>query len=108
VLELQRVYLRALGIPSVRFVSPRDIDSGAEYDLVVSNFAFSECVRRVQKFYIERVLRRSRRGYVMCNWLRPRTSLTRRELLEAVPGSRFIRDNESARSGSDILVWGSA
>jgi hypothetical protein len=106
VLDLQRAYVHELGVPNVQLARPRDLDGRPEYDLVISNFAFSECVRRVQRFYLERVLRRSARGYVTCNWLRPRLSHTREELLAAVPGSRFIWEDPASASGAEILVWG--
>jgi hypothetical protein len=106
VLALQRVYLRELGVRDVDLRRADELDPAAEHDLVVSNFAFSECVRRVQRLYVERVFRRSSRGYVACNWPRPRLSFTRDELLAAVPGSRFTKDDPTTGTGADILVWG--
>lgn len=106
VLDLQRRYLRELDVPNVAFVSADELDPRANYDLVVSNYAFSECVRRVQRHYAERVLARARRGYITCNWLRPRLTMTREELLAAVPGSRFVPDEPVIVPGTAILVWG--
>jgi putative sugar O-methyltransferase len=106
VLELQRAYLRELDVAGVLFVPAGGLDGEVEYDLVVSNYAFSECVRRVQRSYVARALARSRRGYVTCNWLRPRLTLTPEELLAAVPGSRFVPDEPVVVPGTAILVWG--
>jgi hypothetical protein len=109
VLELQRVYLQHLAVPKVQFVSARDLNSASQYDLVVSNYAFSECVRRVQRYYIDRVLRRSLRGYITCNWFRGRLiSLSRGELLAAVPGSRYVPDQPVVNPKTSILIWGDA
>jgi hypothetical protein len=109
VLRLQEAYLRELGVPNVSFASARDLDPAAEYDLVVSNYAFSECVRRVQRHYVERVLLRARRGYLICNWLTLRgraVSLTRGELLHAVPGATFVAEQPVSAARTEILLWG--
>ena len=42
-------------------------DEPVSYDLVISNWALSECARDIQERYIEHVLRRARRGYVTYN-----------------------------------------
>ena len=109
VLALQERYLSALGVPNVSFVPARDLDPGAEYDLVISNYAFSECVRRVQRRYLETVLRRSRCGYLICNWLSLRgrsVSLTRGELLTAVPEAVFVPERPATAARTEILLWG--
>src|SRR5207247_1982417 len=59
VLRLQQAYLREFRVSNVSFAPARDLDPSAGYDLVISNYAFSECMRRVQRHYLERVLLRS-------------------------------------------------
>jgi len=57
------------------------------YDLVISNWALSECTKAVQDRYIHHVLRRSRHGYITYNQishLRGIDSYRKREFLEAV------------------------
>jgi len=107
VLALQRRYLQELGVTNVRFESAKDIDGARDYDLVVSNYALSECSRRVQRYYIEHVLGRSARGYITCNWFRSRfVSLTPKKLLAAVPGARYEPDRPMVNSRTSIMVWG--
>jgi hypothetical protein len=107
VLALQRRYLQELGVTSVRFETAEDLEP-ADYDLVVSNYALSECSRRVQRNYIEKVLSRSARGYITCNWFRSRfVSLTAKELLAAVPGARYEPDRPVINSRTSIMIWGS-
>jgi len=38
-----------------------------DYDLVISNYAFSECSRNIQLSYVDVVLNRSRHGYITYN-----------------------------------------
>jgi predicted O-methyltransferase YrrM len=103
VLMLQRRYLKELGVPEVRFATADELEPARDYDLVISNYAFSECTRPVQQRYIEQILARSARGYITCNWFLGRlVSMTPAELLAAVPGARYADDGPRA----SIMLWG--
>lgn len=103
VLLLQRRYLRKLGVNQVSFATADELDSARDYDLVISNYAFSECTRPVQQRYIKQILARSVRGYIICNWFLGRlVPMTPAELLAAVPGASY----EDGDPGASILVWG--
>src|SRR5262245_45884340 len=80
-LALQRAYLDRLGV-GARYVLPGELPAQGDYDLVVSNYAFSECVGREQRRYLERALARARRGYLTMTWENPShyRSLTRAAL----------------------------
>lgn len=71
-------------------------------------YAFSELTRDVQDRYLERVLRRTPRGYVTCNWISPAEfrAYTRDELLAAIPGSRFVAEVPQTAAENAVLVWG--
>ena len=107
-LRLQKVYLTELGVANVSFVPPERAADDAAYDLVVSNYAFSECTRDVQDEYLTRVLQNSKRGYLTCNWIAPRHfhSLSPDDLLAAVPGSRFLPETPRTAPDNRIWVWG--
>ena len=44
-----------------------DQDPPETFDLVISNWALSECTKEIQDVYIRHVLRRSKRGYITYN-----------------------------------------
>lgn len=67
VLPLVRKYLTKLKVENVIYLAPQQIDVDKEYDLVISNYAFSECIKSVQDDFIDKILYRSRRGYLTCN-----------------------------------------
>lgn len=67
VLPLAEKYLNRLEIKNVKFTSPDQVQSGLDYDLFISNYAFSECSRAVQLFYFEEIIRHTSRGYVLFN-----------------------------------------
>ena len=107
VLALQRRYLQELGVTKIRLETAKSLEPPHNYDLVISNYAFSECIRSVQRYYIDNVLGRSARGYITCNWLRSHfVSMTREDLLAAVPGARFEPDRPVINSRTSIMVWG--
>ena len=109
---LQRSYLGRLNVEISTAVTQDALDKGALYDLVISNFAYSELTRPVQQRYLEDVLLRSKRGYLSLNYHSPRVYRTLRtqDLLNVLPGSHVLPlDRETAveRKGKvDILVWG--
>jgi Methyltransferase domain len=107
-LRLQRTYLERLGVPNTRFATAAELPDDGQYDLVISNYAFTECVRGVQNDYLDRVLRRAARGYVTCNWISPPRfkALTPDELLAAIPGSRFVDERPLTAPANKIWVWG--
>jgi hypothetical protein len=66
-LKLMEKYMGRLGIQGVKFCAQEDLLVGEQYDLVISNYAISECRRGIQEQYIERILRSAKRGYITYN-----------------------------------------
>jgi putative sugar O-methyltransferase len=66
-LALTKKYLSDLGIDNVTFLTEEELPSGKTYDLIISNYAFSECVRPTQQVYLNKALIPSKRGYLTCN-----------------------------------------
>jgi hypothetical protein len=67
VLPLTQKYLKRLHVKNVRYRTPPQLDSRQKYDLVISNYAFSECAKNIQDDYIKKLLNRARRGYITYN-----------------------------------------
>jgi hypothetical protein len=109
VLALSRRFLGAvdLDLTSIRFVDGRNPGTG-DYDLVVSNYAFSELQRNVQEAYLERVVLGSRRGYVTYNHIAPEEwgSLSAQEFADRVPGARIVPERPLTHADNVIVLWG--
>jgi hypothetical protein len=107
-LRLQKVYLTELGVQNISCLSPEQLPNDGAYDLIISNYAFSECTGDVQREYLARVLRQSQRGYLTCNWISPHHfhSLAADDLLAAMPGSSFLPEVPSTAPENRIWVWG--
>ncbi len=97
-LALQQKYLAGL---------PIDFDSiGAltkHSDLVISNYAFSECARPVQRMYAACVLTRAKCGYLTCNFENAPDRMTWAEMQEDVPGSK--RSPHLPPMGDGLFLW---
>ena len=65
-LELQKKYLDKHGINNevLKFKKNNFEDN---YDLVISNYAFSECSRNIQYYYIDNIINKSRNCYMTIN-----------------------------------------
>lgn len=63
-----------------------------EYDVVISNWAFSEVTFNVQKVYMERVIKRAKHGYMIFNmgtiekWSKGYSAIN---MLYEIPGARI-------------------
>jgi putative sugar O-methyltransferase len=106
-LALQKAYLDQLNVDQIRYMRSNDLSPRTRYDLVISNYAFSECVRRVQSDYLARVLLRSDAGYITCNWIKPEHyhTYTADELLAALPGSQFVDETPKTGKHNRLLTW---
>jgi len=90
--RLARKYLDAVGSPAANKLRLADfrqlgLDAPVTFDLVISNWALSECAKDMQDCYIEHVLRRSTHGYLTYNQishLRGVESYRKKEFLGAL------------------------
>jgi len=111
VLPLIQKYLTKLNVKNVAFLTPQKIDNSKEYDLVVSNYAFSECIKSMQDDYIDKILFRSRKGYLTCNYDQSSSSNTpynKKELVEILSAKYDLKIvDEEPKTGPDnfIITW---
>lgn len=108
VLKLSEKYLKQFGDTSkFRFIDGTDIKINAEYDLVISNYAFSELVRAVQDIYLEKVILKSRQGYITWNSIScdKLDGYSVEELLKKIPGSFVIPEEPLTSENNCIIVW---
>jgi len=112
VLNLTEKYLEHFEyFANVKFLA-LDEDFSYEWDLAVSNYAFSELPKSLQREYIGKVLSRSKRGYLIMNSgledLTGRSSgkLTLSELREALPSFEIIEEIPLTSPDNYIIVWG--
>lgn len=80
------------------------------YDLVISNYAFTEIPRTFQEVYLEKVILRSTRGYITYNEITPPAfrSFKAHELIEMIPGSRILKEEPLTHPKNCIIIWGAS
>lgn len=79
-----------------------------KYDLVISNYAFSELPRAFQDVYLNKVIRNSKRGYLTYNQISQKefNSYKSEDLVEIIPGSRILDEVPLTHPQNCIIVWG--
>lgn len=101
---LQHRYLNTLGVKNVYLTS--SIDKGFKSDLVISNYAFSECHGDIQERYLDRVLLNSARGYMTLNQISPDMKPIPYEVLAERLNGRLMDEVPNTHPNNRILVWG--
>ncbi len=80
------------------------------YDLVLSNYAFSELPKDLQVAYIDKVLKKSKRGYLTMNsglgGVFSDGKLSAIEILNQLPNVKFLEEYPLTYKYNYIVVWG--
>ncbi|MBH8561605.1 putative sugar O-methyltransferase [Nostoc sp. CENA67] len=81
--------------------------SKENYDLVISNYAFTEIRREVQDIYLEKVLLSATKGYITYNEINPEDfhSYTKEELIQLIPQIRVNPEVGILHPKDCTLVW---
>ena len=79
-----------------------------DYDLVLSNYAFTELPRTIQDVYLSKVILNSKRGYITYNEHTPKefNSYKSDELIAIIPGSKVLKEEPLMAPKNCIIVWG--
>ena len=79
-----------------------------DYDLIISNYAFTELPRKIQEIYLEKVILRSKRGYITYNDINPPqfNSYKLEELVAQLPNATVVGEIPLTHPKNCILVWG--
>ena len=64
---LSRKYLSHFNLPTLSYRSEEIDEIDENFDLLISNYALSECHKEVQQDYIERLIKKSNNFYIMHN-----------------------------------------
>jgi len=107
-LALAKRFLDHYILDSVLTFSTMNELSRKEYDLVLSNYAFSELPRPVQDVYLSKVILNSQRGYMTYNEITPDefNSYKSNELAAMIPDARILEETPLTSERNCIIVWG--
>ena len=78
-----------------------------ESDLLISNYAFSELNKDIQKVYLERVILKAKRGYITWNNLSEKQlgGFSLAELIRIIPNSQILPEVPLTYPGNCIIYW---
>lgn len=79
-----------------------------EYDLLISNYAFTELPRPIQDIYLKKSILCSKMGYITYNEITPPEfkSYKKEELLNIIPNSEIRDEIPLTHLNNCIIVWG--
>ena len=66
---MAKKFLTQFPIDNIKYLTMDELPLEGKYDLVISNYAFTECTYAIQKRYTEKILEKSRNGFIKCNYL---------------------------------------
>jgi hypothetical protein len=112
VLNLVCKYLESFILNCSYKLSTLNQSSGNDvFDLVISNYAFSELPSQLQRSYIKKIISKASKGYLTMNSgignSRPTSSrLSINELRELLPAFDIVDENPITAPDNYIIVWG--
>jgi DNA-binding Lrp family transcriptional regulator len=108
VLGLTQKYLNHFSInTSISCKTAENLSVEDRYDLVISNYAFTELRREVQDIYLEKIILNSQKGYITYNQINflDFNGYSVDELMEIIPNGKILHEIEMTNPGDCILVW---
>lgn len=107
-LSLAQRYLDNFALSSVISYKTMNELETKNYDLVISNYAFTELPRSLQEVYIKKIILNSKRGYITYNEITPEEfrSYKSEELITLIPESVKLQENPLTHPKNCIIMWG--
>ena len=109
VLGLAQKYLDNYPLNTViEYKTMNELSYDKEYDLVISNYAFSEISKEFQKIYLDKVIKQSKSGFMIMNQIAPDgfEQYSQNELLKEIPNSQIIEEIPLTYHSNYIIAWG--
>jgi len=112
VLRLTSKYIESHTLNAAYYTTSLNQHRGdVEYDLVISNYAFSELPSKLQLRYIEKILSKSKRGYLTMNSGKENSAfkedkLSLSDLKKYLPSFEILEEKPLTATDNYIIVWG--
>lgn len=106
--KLALTYIQEVSPKILERISTSSEKSNKSYDLLISNYAFSELNRTLQDGYIEKYLLKSKRGYMIYNHINPSefNSYTAEEICKIIPGANILPEIPLTDKTNVLIIWG--
>ena len=98
---LQKKYLSKLNINNIEFHNNLSYKS-KEYDFCISNYAFSECNKDIQRKYLDDIVLKSKHGYMINN---RKEDYSKGDLLDIIPNSKLLPEIPLTGENNYVIYW---
>lgn len=105
VLELTKKYLSYFGYDMNKFIF-KDISNLTEnekYDLFISNYAYTECSENIRDIYLNKIILKSKMGYITSNFLSKETMTN--EIVNKINNCYITDEVPLTGSNNFIILW---
>jgi putative sugar O-methyltransferase len=76
-----------------------------KYDLIISNYAFSELNRSVQNEYLNKIINKCVHGYMICNMINNFDSFSKEELIGMNKNIRITEEEPKTHQNNFVIYW---
>lgn len=108
VLNLTQKYLKKYNYENINFYGYENLPD-TEYDFIISNYAFTECNRDIQNIYLDKIINKSKMGYITGNYIGQYfnvDTMSKYEIQEKInKKSSFIEEVPLTHQNNYILIW---
>jgi hypothetical protein len=108
VLNLTQKYLKKYNYENTNFYDYENLPD-KEYDFIISNYAFTECNRDIQTIYLDKIINKSKMGYITGNYIGQFfnvDTMNKYEIQEKInKKSSFIDEIPLTHQNNYILLW---
>jgi len=106
-LELTKAYLNNFKTKSPLIYKTMDDLQPETYDLVISNYAFTELPKKIQDIYLKKVILKSKNGYITYNDINPPEfdSYKKEKLIGIISNSKISAEVPLTSEKNCIITW---
>jgi putative sugar O-methyltransferase len=108
VMGLTKKYLEKYNYNNLNFLDFNDLPE-KDYDIIISNYAFTECNRDIQNIYLDKIINKSKMGYITGNYIGQFfnvDTMNKYEIQEKInKKSSFIDEIPLTHQNNYILLW---
>ena len=103
-LKLTEKYLNKLNVKNFKILTMEDLHN-EEYDLVISNYAFTELNKNIQDIYTEKIIKKSKHAYITCNVIGGIDTYSVNELFNLNDKINILNEEPLTHKNNFILYW---
>lgn len=98
-------YLSKLDVKNAKAYPIEDYLCKDKYNLIISNYAFSELNRDVQNGYLDKIINKCDHGYMICNMINNFDSFSKDELVGMNKNIKVIEEEPKTHQNNFVIYW---